>query len=243
MTLCADKTIREYAVGTPNATRVFEKLKIDYCCGGGRSLGDACAAAGVGVEEVERLLEQAHSFAGDTPAGLPSGTLSELIDYILEKHHTFTRDEMERITALADKVASRHGGNHPELHGVRTLFLKLCDDLRPHMFKEEMVLFPYVRQLEQAAAAGRPAPFAPFGTVGNPVRMMMFEHDTAGDILRELRAAACDYAAPDDACISYRTLYEALEGFEKDLHRHIHLENNVLFPRAVELEKRVNGGL
>lgn len=243
MTLCADKTVREYAVGTPNATRVFERLKIDYCCGGGRSLGDACAAAGVGVEEVERLLEQAHSFTGDTPAGLQSGTLSGLIDYILEKHHTFTRDEMERITALAEKVASKHGGNHPELLTVRELFRGLCEDLRPHMFKEEMVLFPYIKLLEQAAAEGRPAPFAPFGTVTNPVRMMMLEHDTAGEILRELRAASGDYTPPADGCMSYRALYRALEEFEADLHQHIYLENNVLFPRAAELEKRAGGGL
>jgi regulator of cell morphogenesis and NO signaling len=236
MTLCADKTVRELAVETPNATRVFEKLKIDYCCGGGRSLGDACAAAGVGVEEVARLLEQAGAFKGDTPACLQSGALAELIDYIVDKHHTFTRDEMERITALAEKVASKHGANHPELLDVRTLFGQLCEDLRPHMFKEEMILFPYVKQMESAAAGNRPMPYAPFGTVGNPVRMMMLEHDAAGDILRKLRAVTADYAAPSDACISYQTLYRALEELEKDLHQHIHLENNVLFPRAVELE-------
>lgn len=236
MTLGADKTVREYAVETPSATRVFEKLKIDYCCGGGRSLGDACAAAGVGVEEVVRLLEQADTFKGDTPEGLQSGTLVELIDHILDKHHAFTRDELERISALAEKVASKHGANHPELLRVRTLFGQLCDDLRPHMFKEEMVLFPYVRQMEQSVAAGRPMLYAPFGTVGNPVRVMMSEHDTAGDILRELRATTADYAAPADACVSYQTLYRALEELEKDLHQHIHLENNVLFPRAVKLE-------
>lgn len=236
MTSGTDKTVREYAVETPGATRVFEKLKIDYCCGGGRSLGDACAAAGVGVEEVVRLLEQANAFKGDTPEGLQSGTLAELIDHILDKHHAFTRDELERISALAEKVASKHGANHPELLRVRTLFGQLCDDLRPHMFKEEMILFPYVKQMEQAVAAGRPMPYAPFGTVGNPVRVMMSEHDTAGDILRELRAATADYAAPADACASCQALYHALEELEKDLHQHIHLENNVLFPRAVELE-------
>jgi regulator of cell morphogenesis and NO signaling len=236
MTLGTDKTVREYAVETPSATRVFEKLKIDYCCGGGRSLGDACAAAGVGVEEVVRLLEQANTFKGDTPEGLQSGTLAELIDHILDKHHAFTRDEMERIGALAEKVASKHGANHPELLRVRTLFGQLCDDLRPHMFKEEMILFPYVKQMEQSVAAGRPMPYAPFGTVGNPVRVMMSEHDTAGDILRELRATTADYAAPADACVSYQTLYRALEELEKDLHQHIHLENNILFPRAVKLE-------
>ena len=236
MTLGTDKTVREYAVETPSATRVFEKLKIDYCCGGGRSLGDACAAAGVGVEEVVRLLEQANTFKGDTPEGLQSGTLAELIDHILDKHHAFTRDELDRISALAEKVASKHGANHPELLRVRTLFGQLCDDLRPHMFKEEMILFPYVKQMEQSVAAGRPMPYAPFGTVGNPVRVMMSEHDTAGDILRELRATTADYAAPADACVSYQTLYRALEELEKDLHQHIHLENNILFPRAVKLE-------
>ena len=143
---------------------------------------------------------------------------------------------MDRISALAEKVSSKHGGNHPELLRVRTLFGQLCDDLRPHMFKEEMILFPYVKQMEQSVAAGRPMPYAPFGTVGNPVRVMMSEHDTAGDILRELRATTADYAAPADACVSYQTLYRALEELEKDLHQHIHLENNVLFPRAVKLE-------
>ena len=174
MTLCAEMTVREYATETPNATRVFEKLKIDYCCGGGRSLRDACAAAGVPLDEVERLLEQAVDGSGEMPPGVRSGTLAELIDYILDTHHAFTRDEMERITALAEKVASKHGGNHPELPCVRALFLKLCEDLRPHMFKEEMILFPYVRQLEQAAATGGRAPYAPFGTVGNPVEATSF---------------------------------------------------------------------
>ena len=242
MTLCAEKTVREYATETPNATRVFEKLKIDYCCGGGRSLSDACAVAGVPLEEVARLLEKAGDASGEMPPGVQSGTLAQLIDYILDTHHAFTRDEMGRITALAEKVATKHGENRPELLTVRELFRRLCDDLRPHMFKEEVVLFPYIRQLEQAAAEGRPAPFAPFGTVRNPVRMMMLEHDTAGEILRELRAASGDYSAPADGCMSYQALYRALEEFEADLHQHIHLENNVLFPRAAELEKRLSGG-
>ncbi len=236
MNISTDKTVREYALEMPNATRVFEKLKIDYCCGGGRSLGEACAVAGVDADEVARLLAEASTVSAKMPPEITSGTLAELIDYILERHHTFTREEMERITALADKVATKHGEHHPELVTVRALFQKLCEDLRPHMFKEEMILFPFIKQLELAARAGWQVPPTPFGTVGNPVRMMMFEHDTAGDILRELRAATADYAVPADACMSFRALYAALEGFELDLHQHIHLENNVLFPRAVELE-------
>jgi regulator of cell morphogenesis and NO signaling len=238
MTLSTDKTVREYALKMPNATRVFEKLQIDYCCGGGHSIGDACAAAGVGIEDLARLLDQAGT--APIPSGLSvelqTGTLTELIDYIIDKHHVFTREEMDRINALLEKVCSKHGENHPEVVSVRTLFHNLCDDLKPHMFKEEAVLFPYIKALEQAISRKTAMPFAPFGTVNNPVRMLMTEHDTAGERLRELRAATTDFDAPADACMSYRTLYAALEGFESDLHQHIHLENNMLFPRAVEME-------
>jgi regulator of cell morphogenesis and NO signaling len=238
MNIITDKTVREYALEMPHALRVFEKLKIDYCCGGGRPIGDACAVAGVGVEELASLLEQANRepVASAPPAVAQSCSLSALIDYIIDKHHTFTREEMERIGALLEKVCSKHGASHPEVVIARTLFHKLCDDLKPHMYKEEAVLFPYIKALEQAISRKTAMPFAPFGTVNNPVRMMMSEHDTAGDILRELRAATGDYAAPEDACMSYRALYDALEGFERDLHQHIHLENNLLFPRAVEME-------
>jgi regulator of cell morphogenesis and NO signaling len=237
--------LREYALEMPNATRVFEKLKIDYCCGGGRPIGDACAAAGVGLEELASLLEQANGapLASAQPVVAQSGTLTELIDYIIDKHHVFTRGEMERINALLEKVCSKHGENHPEVVSVRTLFLRLCEDLKPHMYKEEAVLFPYIKAMEQAINRKTSMPFAPFGTVSNPVRMMMSEHDTAGDILRELRAATKDFAAPADACMSYRALYDALEGFERDLHQHIHLENNLLFPRAVEMERAASCAL
>lgn len=238
MTLSTVKTVREYALEMPNATRVFEKLKIDYCCGGGRSIGDACAEAGVEIEEMANLLEQAGT--APIPSGLPvevqSGTLTQLINYIIDKHHVFTREEMERIDALLEKVCSKHGENHPEVVSVRTLFRRLCDDLKPHMFKEEAVLFPYIKAMEQALSRKTAMPSAPFGTVKNPIRMMMSEHDTAGDILRELRVLTANYAAPADACMSYLSLYDALEGFERDLHQHIHLENNILFPRAVEME-------
>ena len=152
----------------------------------------------------------------------------------------FTKSEMDRLQSLADKVLSAHGGNHPELIHLGELFTRLCADLKPHMFKEEQVLFPYIVAMAQAADQNQPVPFAPFGTVNNPIRMMMREHDTAGQILRELRALTSDYKVPADACISYQTLYQALENFEKDLHQHIHLENNILFPKALDLENALN---
>jgi regulator of cell morphogenesis and NO signaling len=144
---------------------------------------------------------------------------------------------MERLQSLAGKVLAAHGSNHPELVHLDELFARLCADLKPHMFKEEQILFPYIVAMTEAAGQKRAAPFAPFGTVNNPIRMMMMEHDTAGEILREMRALTSDYKVPPDACISYQTLYQALENFEKDLHQHIHLENNILFPKALELEK------
>jgi regulator of cell morphogenesis and NO signaling len=231
-------TVREVATQLPESTRVFETLKIDYCCGGNRSLMEACASAGVEVDNViSELSALGKSVAGDSAAmDFQQLSLSELIAHIVETHHVFTKAEMVRIQALAEKVIDVHGAIHPELPILGELFQRLCVDLGPHMFKEELVLFPYIVAMEQSVTHGEPVPFAPFGTVQNPVRMMMMEHDTAGDLLRKLREVTSDYQVPADACISYRTLYQALENFEKDLHQHIHLENNLLFPKAVEQE-------
>lgn len=233
-------TVREVAVRVPESTRLFETLKIDYCCGGNRPLTEACASVGVEVDNVmEMLTALDEPGAGDrVTVDFQNLSLTELVTHILETHHVFTKSEMDRIQALAEKVIGAHGANHPELLTVGELFQRLCADLGPHMFKEEQILFPYIVAMDQAETQNQPIPFAPFCTVKNPIRMMMMEHDTAGDILRRLRAVTLDYRVPSDGCISYQTLYQALEGFEKDLHQHIHLENNVLFPKALELESR-----
>jgi regulator of cell morphogenesis and NO signaling len=234
----SETTVREIALQMPESTRLFERLKIDYCCGGNRPLGDACASVGLDINTlVDILNETARSTPKNAKApDFQNTPLAELVEHILNTHHVFTKTEMDRLEALTAKVIGAHGENHPELLHLGELFKTLCDDLKPHMFKEEQVLFPYIVAMTRAADQHRPAPFAPFGTVNNPVRMMMREHDTAGQILRELRVITSDYKVPADACISYRTLYEALENFEKDLHQHIHLENNILFPKALELE-------
>jgi len=229
----SEMTVREVATQIPGSTRLFETLQIDYCCAGNRPLTEACASAGVEVDNVmEQLSVLGESAPGDRAVDFQKLSLTELITHILETHHVFTKSEMGRIRALVTKVIGAHGANHPELLTVGELFQRLCADLEPHMFKEEQILFPYIVRMEQAETVL----LAPFGTVKNPIRMMMMEHDTAGDILRKLRAVTADYRVPSDGCSSYQTLYQALEGFEKDLHQHIHLENNVLFPKAVELE-------
>jgi len=236
MTISSTMKVRDVVLELPQATRVFEKLKIDYCCGGDTPLGEACATAGIEVANLERMLEEAGRASGNGLLDFAKTTLGELIGHILDKHHVYTKDEMARLEPLIEKVISAHGENHPELRGVGGLFQQLCADLRPHMLKEEQILFPYILEMEKASLQNRPAPFPPFGTVKNPVRMMMMEHETVGDLLRELRALSSNYTVPPDGCISYQTLYQALEAFEKDLHQHIHLENNILFPRAIELE-------
>jgi regulator of cell morphogenesis and NO signaling len=235
------KTVREYALEIPAATRIFEKLGIDYCCGGGQSLADACGRAGVAVNEVLGSLEtnarSDETFADKEWQTTPQ---TELITHIVEKHHAFTREELVRLDALLAKVCGVHGQNHPELFQIQHQFGKLHGELEPHMLKEEHVLFPYITLLEQTKVQNAPAPRAPFGTVRNSVRMMMSEHDAAGDILRSIRQASSDFTVPPDACISYQTLYRALKELEADLHQHIHLENNILFPQAVEIERAVN---
>jgi len=232
----SETTVKEIALQVPESTRLFEKLKIDYCCGGNQPLAKACASAGIDVDNVVEMLAEVTQSKSTDGLDVQNASLPQLIAHILDTHHVFTKSEMARLQPLADKVLAAHGANHPELVHLDELLTRLCADLKPHMFKEEQVLFPYIMALAAAADQKQRAPFAPFGTVNNPIRMMMTEHDTAGEILRELRALTSDYTAPADACISYQTLYQALENFEKDLHQHIHLENNLLFPKALELE-------
>jgi regulator of cell morphogenesis and NO signaling len=230
----ATTKVRDVAL-IPEATRILEKLKIDYCCGGERPLAEACEQAGVKLEVLQRKLEEAQDHS-EVTIDFQKMSLTELIDHIVDKHHVFTANEMERLEGLVTKVISAHATNHPELLEVGRLLAALFDELKPHMFKEEQVLFPFVFELERAATQQLRAPIPPFGTVMNPVRMMMIEHDNAGTLLKELRRVTSNYSVPDDACMSYQALYKGIEAFEQDLHQHIHLENNLLFPKAIEIE-------
>jgi regulator of cell morphogenesis and NO signaling len=238
MNISDTTTVRDLAAGVPGATRVFENFGIDYCCGGHRTLADACREASLPVEDLRRSIEEARqaSQPGGAERDWRQESLTSLAAHIIDKHHYFTRQEINRLEKLLDKVCSRHGENHPELFEAQKTFYQLKQDLIPHMLKEEQVLFPYIKRMEEAAGEGRPVPPPFFGIVRNPVRMMMTEHDTAGDLLKLLRSVTNSYTTPPDGCISFQTLYQALAAFEADLHQHIHLENNILFPRAVEKE-------
>jgi len=163
--------------------------------------------------------------------------LSDLIDHIKNTHHKYVREETARLGPLFDKVCSVHGKNHPELLRLRATFGSLAQELATHLMKEEMMLFPYIARMEEAVIEKAPVIPPPFGSVRNPVAMMMHEHDDAGTALRDLRDVSNSYVAPPEACVSYQTLYKTLAEFEADLHQHIHLENNILFPRAIEMER------
>ncbi len=239
MKIDSTKTVRELAVEIPGATREFERLGIDYCCGGGKTLRQASVNANVSVDAVIQSLEAALKAETAAAPGESWESLADLIQHIVNKHHAFTRSEIARLQALLAKVCGVHGQNHPELFKIRELFQGLSQELMMHMMKEEQVLFPYILRMEESVAGKEPVIPPPFGTVQNPVRMMMQEHDSAGEVLHAIREASANFMAPADACISYRTLYEALAGFEADLHQHIHLENNILFPRALHMEPQV----
>lgn len=237
------KTIREIALEYPQTTRVFEEFKIDYCCGGRKSLEEACRTMGIDTNLVDQKITDAiNGIEENEKTNFPEHMkTAELTDYIIAKHHIFTANEIERLTPLMEKVAGKHGPQHTELFEIQKAFQAISDELIPHMRKEEMVLFPYIKVL--AAVSGTNIPIAKphFGTVKNPVRMMLTEHDSVGDLLKEMRQLSNDYTIPEGACPSYKALYFGFEELEKDLHRHIHLENNVLFPQAIELEEKALG--
>ncbi len=239
MTVTTEKTVREFALEHPAATRVFEKLGIDYCCGGNKTLQEACRTANLNLNQVLDSLENAEhaAKAAQEDRNWQTETLADLIAHIKNNHHKYTREEIARLGPLFDKVCSVHGTNYGELLQIREVFQGLAQELTTHLTKEEIVLFPYIVRMEESKVENRPTESAPFGTVQNPVSMMENEHDSAGNALHAMRKASSGYTAPAGACVSYQTLYKALEAFETDLHQHIHLENNILFPRAIAMEK------
>jgi len=239
MELLDGKTVRDLAIASPAAARIFEKFGIDYCCREEKSLAQACATAKVNLHEVVEALEK--PFLSEIDRDWQSAPLVELTRHIVEKHHQYLRQEIPRLLALFAKVVLLHGHNHPELPEAERSFVALADELSPHLLREERMLFPYIEILEIAAKTGNPPAPPMFRTVRNPVHMMTMEHDSAGELLHQIRQRAEGYRIPEDACMSLQILYRALREFEADLHRHIHLENDILFPRAIALEEQVVG--
>lgn len=235
MSINTAQTISELVANNVHTAPVFEKFGLDFCCKGNRTVETACKEAGVSVVQLVAALEQTPA-QGSSP-DFRSWPLDLLSDYIEKKHHRYVAAQIPILQQYLDKLVRVHGNKHPELLEIKNLFDGCAGELTMHMKKEELVLFPFVRRLLRARDSGELSISSPFGSVANPVAMMMQEHDTEGDRFHRIAALSNQYTPPSNACNTYKVCYAMLKEFEEDLHLHIHLENAVLFPGAIELEK------
>jgi regulator of cell morphogenesis and NO signaling len=236
MTATLDTTLGAIVAEDFRAAAVFQKHGVDFCCHGSRTLEQACRAADL---DGAALLEEIQEASAAPAAGLPrfnDWDLPALASYIVANHHAYVRQALPLMVAHSRKIAQVHGARHRELARVAQLVEDVAEEMTAHMMKEEQILFPYIAELARRAAAGQPAPFAPFGTVDNPIHMMEAEHESAGAAMLEIRELTDGYRVPDDACATYAVCLQELEAFERDLHAHVHLENNILFPKASAVE-------
>lgn len=239
----ANVTIGDAAARVPAVKAVFEQFGLDYCCGGNRNLQAEMSQKGITLDHLVEALEQSASDVPNmTHRNWTTASLTELIEHILSTHHAFMKRELPRIDSLLDKVSAAHGKQHGQLlHDLADTFQGLREEIEQHLFKEEQILFPMIMAMEAFMQGTGERPLSHCGTVQNPIRQMEHEHENAGQALARMRELTHNYQLPADACMTFGTLYEALEAMEKDLHEHIHLENNILFPSAVELETAMTG--
>ncbi len=230
------ETVREIALSQPSSIRVFERFGIDYCCGGRKPLAVACNEQAVEIDTVLAALAEAAAEIELEQTDWSKSSLEALVAHINSQHHEYLKTELPRLTALAKKVTAAHGVNHPELAELEATVQALSDELTQHLAKEELVLFPYVTGLERALAGKGMTPRACFGTIASPIAVMSQEHDDAGEALAQIRQLTSEYTVPQDACPTYHAYMGGLKALEQDLHQHIHLENNILFPRAIAME-------
>lgn len=231
-----NKPIGELVAENYRAATVFKKYKIDFCCQGGRTINDACERKGVDLSLLLDELDQAMQVKDTSTADYQSWPMDLLIDYIEKKHHRYVEQRTQEIIPFLNKLCRVHGERHPELFEITELFISSAGDLAQHMKKEELVLFPFIRKMVSTENQNQPLDQPQFGTVENPIATMMHEHDAEGERFRKIAALSNDYNPPADACNTYRVTYALLKEFEDDLHLHIHLENNILFPKAKAME-------
>ncbi len=234
MQLTGESTIGEIVAEDFRTAAVFEEFGIDFCCGGRRTLAEACRARQVDTDAVLDAVARSCSVPGSAPR-FDEWSIDTLIGYIVGNHHAYVRRALPSFTAHTQKLAAVHGSRHPELHEVAQLAQEVASEMHVHMMKEERVLFPYIAAADEAVQRGAPVPQAPFGSIDNPIRMMEEDHDAAGTAMARIRELTGNYRVPEDACTTYRVCLQELEAFERDLHAHVHLENNILFPRARKL--------
>ena len=229
-----EETLGELAVKDLRKAQVFKKFGLDFCCGGKKTVKEACAEKGLDVTKVEQELQQADRNPDFRPVPYDEWNLSFLADYIVNTHHAYVKKSMPDLRQYALKVAKVHGASHPELIPVQSLVEEIYQELSTHMIKEEQILFPFIKQLETGSGDSS------VRNIKNPIDVMEHEHELVGKNLEQIRELTKDYALPADACASYNVLFKMLEEFENDLHLHVHLENNILFPKALKLDQQKN---
>lgn len=238
MELTPDRTVADCVTENIKASHVFKKYGIDFCCGGGISVEKACQKKGVDYSALVKDLELIGAVE-EKEIDFNNMPLDDLIDHIIEKHHTYVEANIGLLIQYSAKVAKVHGRNNPELVKVYELFDKVAGELAAHLKKEELILFPFIKKMLKAEKEGTGLNVPNFSTVENPIKMMEEEHEFAGDIFKEIAQLTNNYTPPAHACNTYRALFDKLEEFEQDLHEHIHLENNILHPKALKLEKKL----
>ena len=236
-----EATIGEMVTSDFRKAEVFKKFGLDFCCGGKKTLTEACREKGLDVVQIEKELKTILEAPSNSWQDYNNWGLSFLADYILNTHHNYVVQSIPVIIEYTQKVAKVHGENHPEAIEIANDFMTIANELKSHMMKEEGMLFPYIKQLAEAKKNGTAVGAPGFGTIQNPIRMMEMEHEEVGNVMENINKLANGYNPPEDACTTYRLAYAKLKEFEDDLHQHIHLENNILFPKAVALEKDLLG--
>ena len=234
-----DETLGELAAKDLRKAQVFKKYGLDFCCGGKKTVKEACKEKGLDVTKIEAELQQSDKTPYSRPLPYNEWSLDFLADYIVNTHHSYVKKNLPDIKGYSDKVARVHGNRHPELLPVNQLVAEIYTEMMDHMVKEERVLFPYIKELANAKNNEQPLLSSRFGTVQNPINMMEIEHEMVAKNLIAIRELTRNYTLPEDACASYSLLYRMLDEFEDDLHLHVHLENNILFPKALAIEKQL----
>ncbi|MGB5362411.1 MAG: iron-sulfur cluster repair di-iron protein [Aureibaculum sp.] len=237
MELIKENIIGELVAQNYRAASIFKKHGIDFCCQGNRTIDDACTAKNIDSKSVINDLNAAINQQDIETIDYKSWPLDLLAYYIEKKHHRYVEAKVTEIKPYLHKICTVHGERHPELLEIKEHFLNSTGELTKHMKKEELILFPYVRKIVKAKQERTKLDTPHFGTVQNPIAMMMSEHDVEGERFRKISELSNNYNTPEDACNTYRVTFALLKEFEDDLHLHIHLENNILFPNAIKLEK------
>lgn len=239
MQIAPTSTIGSIVADDFRTAAVFNAHGIDFCCKGGRSLEEACRTKGIDQKVIEQEIHEVLNRDTAADSDFKTWSLGRLVEHIERVHHRYIEARTPTIQQFLEKLCRVHGDRHPELFDIATEFNECTMAMAAHMKKEELILFPFIVRLEQAEKTGEPAPMPPFGTVENPVHMMMDEHETEGERFRRIAELSNGYQNPPDGCATYYTAMAMLKEFEQDLHLHIHLENNILFPRAIALEKQL----